>query len=44
VAERIDDVLYVHRQPGDRSSIARWIGAEDRDALLARDVEQTLLA
>lgn len=44
VAERIDDVLYVHRQPGDRSSVAEWIGPEERDALVMRDVELTLLA
>jgi len=44
VAERIDNVLYVRRRPGDRSSEAQWIDAGERDALVMKEVEEALLS
>jgi DNA repair protein SbcC/Rad50 len=44
VAERIDNVLYVRRRPGDRSSEAEWIDGGHRDALVMKEVEESLLS
>ena len=41
VAESIDDVLFVKRGP--KGSEATWLRGKDRDALVEKDVEESLL-
>lgn len=43
VSERIENVLYVKRDPADRSSEARWIGPTEKDRLVEEEMEQGLL-
>jgi exonuclease SbcC len=44
VAERIENVLYIKRREGDRSSEANWIEPAERDAIVEQEMERGLLA